>query len=283
MCMAFVLTSSAALAAPNAQSQKPARGGGSGKVSEPLGLDVSWPQCGKQLPNDFAFAVVGVNGGLATIPNECLGDQLVWAQQAKSTTSQAPVQLYVNTANPAEIIPDINSWPLNNYDPVGRIAPNPFGECDGTDSLACQWQYGYNRAVEDVHFWFEPAATAAGVNAVASDYVWWLDVETENTWRLGGTPADYAGNVAVLEGMATYLDFIGADVGLYSTGHQWGLITGGAISEQSNLKGLPNWRPGGANVKTAKQACSADPLTSGGNVVLTQFISKNLDYNYACP
>src|SRR5699024_2217769 len=27
------------------------------------GLDVSWPQCDAELPDEFAFAIVGVNGG----------------------------------------------------------------------------------------------------------------------------------------------------------------------------------------------------------------------------
>src|SRR3712207_9481620 len=44
-----------------------------------VGHDVSFPQCGDPLPDDPAFAVVGVNGGLATRPNPCLAEQLARA------------------------------------------------------------------------------------------------------------------------------------------------------------------------------------------------------------
>ena len=46
-----------------------------------VGYDVSHPQCGEDLPDAPAFAVVGVNGGLATRPNPCLAEQLAWAAQ----------------------------------------------------------------------------------------------------------------------------------------------------------------------------------------------------------
>src|ERR671920_2353469 len=36
-----------------------------------LGNDVSWPQCNKALPEDPAFAIVGVNNGLANTTNPC--------------------------------------------------------------------------------------------------------------------------------------------------------------------------------------------------------------------
>ena len=37
------------------------------------GIDVSWPQCGAELPAEFGFAIVGVNGGRVYAPNPCLG------------------------------------------------------------------------------------------------------------------------------------------------------------------------------------------------------------------
>jgi hypothetical protein len=247
----------------------------------PLGIDVSWPQCGKRLPSDHAFGIVGVNGGLATTTNKCLTDQLVWAQQAIGGTSQEKVQLYVNTANPGGL--NTESWPKSTIDPSGVTAPNPYVTCDGSDSLGCAWQYGWNRAVQDVNERFQPAVNQTTLPKTASSYIWWLDVETENTWKLDGSAFSTQSNVAVLEGMTAYFSSLGARVGLYATGVQWREIVGDAVTPESNLNGLPNWRPGGASLATARDACNATPLTTNGKVVLTQFVSKNLDYNYSCP
>ena len=269
--LATVLVSSSAFAAkPSAPS----------KTSTPLGIDVSWPQCDKVLPSDHAFGIVGVNHGLANNTNDCLSEQLVWSQRAPGTTTQEKTQMYVNTANPGGLNTD--SWPRNNVAYDGTESGNPHGTCDGSDSLACAWQYGWNRALEDDRMRFQPNAALVGIDPSASAYVWWLDVETENTWKTGGTDFDYQSNVAVLEGMTRYLSDVGARVGLYSTAAQWSQIVGNAVSGGSNLNNMPNWRPGGATQKTAKDACSAKPLTSGGAVILTQFVSRGLDYDYVC-
>lgn len=246
----------------------------------PLGIDVSWPQCGKTLPSNHAFGIVGVNGGLATTTNDCMGAQLVWAAKAIGGTKQPKVQLYVNTANPGGL--NTSSWPKNNVDSQTVLAPNPYGTCDNGDTLACAWQYGWNRAVEDVYDRFKPAVSQTSLNSDASKYIWWLDVETENTWKTNGTLFAAQSNTAVLEGMTAYFKSIGIQVGLYSTGYQWSQIVGSAVKSDSNLNGLVNWRPGGANLKTAKSACSATPLTTNGKVVLTQYIANSLDYNYSC-
>lgn len=249
-------------------------------TTTPLGIDVSWPQCTTKLPTTQAFGIVGVNGGLATTTNSCLKNQLIWASKSVGGTSQDKIQLYVNTANPGGL--NTESWPKNNIDPAGNTTPNPFGTCDNKDTEACAWQYGWNRAVEDVKDRFLPAATLAKIDSTASKYKWWLDVETENTWKLSGSSFDTKSNVAVLEGMTAYFTQIGARVGLYSTSSQWNQIVGSAVTNSSNLVGLDNWRPGGANLSTSKQACTASSLTSNGKIVLTQFVSKGLDYNYSC-
>jgi hypothetical protein len=246
-----------------------------------LGMDISWPQCGKRVPNTQVFGVVGVNGGLATTTNSCLKDQLVWAKQSTGKTIQDKVQLYVNTANPGGLNTD--SWPKSNVDPAGNMTTaNPYGTCDGSDSLACAWQYGWNRSLEDVRDRFQPAAAQAAVATSPASYIWWLDVETQNTWKPSGNTFNTQSNVADLEGMTAYFTSLGGRVGLYSTAAQWQQIVGSSVSASSNLNGLTNWRPGGANLSTAKDACKAAPLTANGKVVLTQYISKSLDYDYSC-
>jgi hypothetical protein len=260
------------LIAPSALAAKPA--GGTTATKAQLGIDISWPQCGKRVPTTQAFGIVGVNGGLANTTNPCLKDQLIWASKSLGGTVQEPLQLYVNTANPGGL--NTESWPK------ASTPENPHGACDGSDSIACAWQYGWNRAVEDVRDRFQPAAIQAGINPSPAAYIWWLDVETENTWKLSGSTFDTQSNVADLEGMTAYFKSVGGRVGIYSTGYQWGQIVGSSVSEGSNLNGLDNWRPGGASQSTAQQACSAVPLTTGGRVVMTQFVSKNLDYDLSC-
>ncbi len=63
---------------------------------EPPGYDISYPQCGKEYPDAFSFAIVGVNGGRVHSPNPCLGggdvpSQLEWGGR--------DAQLYANTGN----------------------------------------------------------------------------------------------------------------------------------------------------------------------------------------
>ena len=245
-----------------------------------LGNDISWPQCGRKLPSSQAFGIVGVNGGLANTDNPCLRDQLLWASKSSGALANQPkIQLYVNTANPGGL--NTPSWPSSNIDPLGNNAPNPYGVCDHSDSLACAWQYGWNRALEDVHFRFKPAAQAAGFSYSPSSYRWWLDVETENTWKTD--TFGQQSNVADLEGMVAYFNSVGASqIGFYSTGYQWGQVVGSAVTQSSNLNGLKSWLAGAKTQNGAKNNCSKPPLTTGGQVTLTQFVSGGYDYDYSC-
>ncbi|WP_461172912.1 hypothetical protein [Arthrobacter sp. Z1-9] len=53
-----------------------------------LGTDVSWPQCNNNLPTGQAFAIVGVNNGLANNTNPCLKEQLKWAATSSGLATQ---------------------------------------------------------------------------------------------------------------------------------------------------------------------------------------------------
>lgn len=129
---------------------------------------------------------------------------------------------------------------------------------------------------------FQPAATQAGIDNVASSYIWWLDVETSNTWKTAGNTFNNQSNATVLEGMAAYFKLVGGRVGLYSTSYQWSQIVGSSVVVSSNLNGLASWIPGSTSLNSAKQTCSVSPLTVGGAVMLTQYVSKSLDYDYSC-
>lgn len=248
---------------------------------ELVGYDVAWPQCGGALPTGQAFGIVGVNGGTAANTNPCLAEQLVWASKSVGGTAQPKVQLYVNTANPGEFIQDITTWPTDNIDKTGATTSNPHGLCTGGNDNACSWQYGWNRAQEADIERFTPAAITAGISSSAASYIWWLDVETMNTWQSGSSEA-LARNTVTLEAMTSYFNSKGATVGLYSTAYQWTTITGPSTGSGSNLNGLANWRPSGAKLSYALTNCSVAPLTTGGFISLTQYVQQNLDKNHSC-
>lgn len=239
----------------------------------PVGVDISHPQCDAELPDDRAFAVVGVNGGRATEPNPCLADQLEWAWASNGSVPEQPVvQLYLNTANPGQVSLLVTTWPSSGE--------TPYGECDGDNTAACSWRYGWERTRDSVTRFFLPAARDAGVDSLASSYRWWLDVETMNTWQSGSDDAR-ARNRAALEGMVAYLDLRGADVGLYSTGQQWAQIVG-TVPTDSPLAGLPSWLAGSVSVAQAVAACDLPPLVPRGQVSLTQYVPDDLDRNHSC-
>jgi hypothetical protein len=238
------------------------------RPSDPVGIDVSWPQCGKTLPKGLAFAIVGVNNGLANTTNPCLAAQLDWADSSikdPQVAQQPRVALYANTANPGLAG---SWWPSSNVYGGSTVA-NPYGECkERENSTACAYIYGYAKAYDD--------AVLRGVDD-PQDYFWGLDVETENSWQ-----PDKAANVADLEGMTAYFESIGADVGIYSTGHQWSQVAG-AVPPDSNLAGLPSWLAGARSLNGAKSNCSLPGLTPGSRVKVAQYISGGLDYNFSCP
>ncbi|MGO4235255.1 hypothetical protein [Pseudarthrobacter sp. YAF2] len=232
-----------------------------------LGNDISWPQCGGGLPAPPAFAIVGVNGGRPDTINPCLSAQLAWADRTSDATAGTPAAVYVNAAatGPVESL----WWPAGNTY-LGTDVGNPYGLCDGTASPACAYVHGYAMAFNDVVILKD-----AGDGAVRR--VWWLDVETGNSWLW-----DKAANAAELEGMAAYLESTGAEVGIYSTAYQFGEIAGG-ITPGSKLSGLRSWLAGAESTSTAQELCGAAPLAPGGTVALTQFTDGDLDYNYRCP
>jgi hypothetical protein len=252
---ATVLLAAVALAMPWA-----ARPAQAALPDRPLvGVDVSYPQCGGPLPAGQAFAIVGVNGGSAATTNPCLATLLEWAEQSTGGTVHDDVQLYVNTGNPA----GGDVWP--------RAGSNRYGDCDGSNSRACAYQYGWDRAHDD--------ATGRGVSN-PEQYMWWLDVEIANTWDY--TEGSRHRNAAVLEGMTEYFTSIGSrGVGLYSTRYQWELVVGDGVEAHSSLNGLSNWRPTGPTLEGAQANCGLEPLTPGGIIEMTQF-TTDFDYNWSC-
>ena len=253
--------SPSALAQPSGGQPSGSQPSGGGAL---LGNDVSWPQCNQALPEDPAFAIVGVNNGLANTTNPCLHQLLDWAEDSLGGTGQPVVALYVNTANPGTAG---TWWPTDN-EYGGETVANPYGECtEGKTDAPCAYMYGYAKAFDDAY-----------LRSITNpeDYLWWLDVETGNTWS-----GDRNANRAVLEGMTDFFQSIEARVGIYSAGSQWGQIVG-PVTAESSLYALPSWLAGARTVTGARDNCAAEPLTPGGKVVLTQFVSEGFDYDYSC-
>jgi hypothetical protein len=237
-----------------------------------LGADVSHPQCAAAgssavgpLPKGPGFAVVGVNAGVATTTNSCLAAELAWARGSAGGSAPPKVQLYVNTANPGAEAKRPSTWPTSG-------SSDKYKTCNGTDTAACAYLYGRARAAQDY--------ATAGISS-PGDYVWWLDVETVNTWdtSTGGT----ARNVAVLEGMADYLTAKKvAGVGLYATHQHWTEVVGSSVASGSSLYKLPSWLAGSASLSDARRACGTAALTKGGAVRMTQFIEDGFDRDHSC-
>jgi hypothetical protein len=213
------------------------------------GYDVSFAQCGARLPNG-AFGIVGVTNGLPWSANPCLGAQFQWADGLAG-----PASFYTNTANPG---PQSIYWNLGGP----KTCTNPSSYSDA----GCSYNYGWKAAEQA----FVTAASATSASD-AADHFWWLDVETMNSWN-----GSKAANAATVQGYYDYFVSRGVPgVGIYSTGYQWGVITGGY-----KLAKAPNWVAGVSSLSTAKKNCTAS--FTGGPVYLGQYYSKGFDANYAC-
>jgi hypothetical protein len=169
-----------------------------------LGYDISWPQCGGEVPAPpYSFGVIGVTDGHLFSTNPCLRDEWKWATSHGSFAS-----LYVNTNA-------FNAAELQSFLSAGAAG------CHGDVGCAL-YQWGRQGA--------QAALRAAGDLPAPG---WWLDVETGNEWL-----PDTAANAVVLRGMIDTLRQAGKQVGIYSTSLQWGRIAGGFNP------GLPTWVAG---------------------------------------
>jgi len=238
-------------------------------AASPLGYDVSYPQCSSSLPKAPSFGIVGVNGGRVYAANPCLASEYAWAQTS-TTTSYPKASFYANTGNPGPVLS--KAWP------AGQSLPRV---CDGTWSEGCSYDYGWNAAADS----FARARAVAGVDGARAAY-WWLDVETGNSWATASDLPNWAAlNTTDLQGAAAYFAGQGvAQLGFYSTGFQWGQITGlnASTSPAYFSTSYVNWVPGAASFSSAQARCSSAYSFTGARVQLTQYIANNFDVDYRC-
>jgi hypothetical protein len=211
------------------------------------GYDISWPQCDGPPPatSFYRFGVVGVTSGHAFRNNPCFAAQYGWATGG----GMAPEAVYLNLNE------DLGTTSTNGD-------TGPYGTCrEGERCHALN--YGYNAASSAYTY-------AAQVKTFAAT-LWWLDIETENSWA----EDDLTRNQAIVEGAVRFLkEEHGYAVGVYSTQSMWHEITG------EWQPGLPAWVGGG--VKENPQAKCGVGFT-GGPVWLVQYEDGDDDGDYACP
>ena len=239
------------VATPDTGEQRPGR---------PIGYDVSYPQCNDDLPEAFAFAVVGVNGGRVFAENRCLASLLSWA----GTESQ----FYANTGNPGPRLSRF--WPTSQLAPRVCYPRNP-------DTASCAYNYGWNAAADSyarvVAAYVELGWADADATRTPVANTWWLDVETANSWR-----ADPLLNVASLHGAVDFLESMEVEsVGFYSAPRMWFSITGGT----DDFIEYPSWVAGASTLSGALAVCQGDGFT-GGPVAMAQFIEDGFDANVIC-
>ena len=249
-----------ALAAPAVSSARSAGG------KAPAGYVISYPQCGAPFPNNALFGIVGVNAGIVYSPNPCLGtgggaSELAWAEQYEPTAI-----LYANTADPG---PDLSShWP------TGQTTPQ---YCDGSDSVACSYDYGWNAAADSyrdaVDAYVSLGKLLPGATQTPYPNEWWLDVETANSWE-----SNTQNNAASLQGEVAYLQAKGvAAVGFYATATDWQIVTGGTTVFSSS----PSWHPGSTSRQGAQSYCGTEGVT-GGPIKYSQYHAGGFDADIRC-
>lgn len=205
-----------------------------------VGHDVSWPNCRAEPPNDKTFGIVGVTGGLVFRPNPCLFEESHWFTE---------LSLYMNTGYAGK-------------ERAQKYANFPH-RCEKDDEACLAYNFGYN-------------AGMYALNYASSQYVhsniWWLDVETENSWS-----TNTAYNRASLNGMVDAIrqHTLLPTIGFYSYPGQWDTITGNWHN------GYPNWSATGDVVhQRAVDFCKGQAFT-GGPTWLTQYTTR-LDNDYVC-
>lgn len=203
------------------------------------GYDVSYPQCGASAPAG-AFGIVGVNGGRPFSNNSCLASEYSAAPQ--------PPSLYVNTGYSGAYRKNITSGCASQSNSVA-----------GSSSQRQAWAVGCSESESSLAY-----ATQSGAVSVA---MWWLDVETANSW----SSSNLALNQYTINGAAARLAQTGVPVGVYSNASMWTTITGTGSFAHPNIDA--DWQTAGGSCGTG---------FTGGPVWLVQSTVGGLDFDKAC-
>ncbi len=217
-----------------------------------VGNDISFPQCGHDYPDDPDFGIAGVTGGRAFTGNPCLRSQFRWARRAGS---HASVYFNINYARP-----EYQSF-------AAHALRGPAGSCEPSQNPCTAYNYGWNAAAD---------AVARAADAGAEPAMWWLDVETANSWA---DPPQLALNARVIEAALDMLRSRGMSAGIYSINEMWAQIAG-----RDYRPGVPVWyaetNPA-SGLSSAPHYCDPAYAFTGGAVWLVQW-TDSVDHDYAC-
>jgi hypothetical protein len=163
------------------------------------------------------------------------------------------------------------------YDMVAGVADDGSSDHDAA-----------NNTDHDVDIPGDVAYFEGATGKPASGFVWWLDVETGNSWQAGS--AGQQMNVADLQGMVAALRAADGGtgvsaVGVYSTSSQWQTITGTPGASYNgvadSLWGLADWLPGARSLSGAQSNCHVSSF-NGAVVSLAQWSSRPYDGDVSC-
>lgn len=203
-------------------------------------VDASWPNCAAKNSDVFATGIVGVTGGLDFHPNPCLSEEAGWFSH---------YAVYINTG-----------YPGRSRGQKYRLSPR---YCAPANDNCLAYNYGYNSALYAIRY--------AGLQNVHTN-IWWLDVETENSWT-----DNFLVNRQFIRGAEAAIkhNVWFPTVGIYSSPNQWNEIVGPWQNK------LPVWiATGAADKSTAAQACRPKAF-NGGKAWLSQYTIK-FDENLPC-
>jgi hypothetical protein len=204
MAAGFALVATAVAAAAQANPY--------GSTGTP-GYDASSYQCSNAgaTPTAYMFGIVRVTGGRPFSVDSC--SQQLWMQAEKTTYPS----LYENVAYSkayAHQVPSscTNATPVENY----------------TGQYLQAWQIGCAESV----FAFNNRPT--DVKAAA---VWWLDVETGNSWSTTNRGLNQAAIDGAVDSLLTLNASATVPVGVYSYANAWNQITTGSAFSPKNATG----------------------------------------------
>lgn len=186
------------------------------------GYDISYPQCGKAYPSG-GFGIIGIDHGRPFDvdnqygPNPCLP-----AEYSNAITTTHRADLYMNTGY------DPSYWTNHQVNACTAQMTSHYTDTDHQRA----WEIGCATAWFNANYVLDSTSTVVstaygrhGQNLPAPQ-MWWLDVETGNSW----SSSDLTLNAATLQGAVDELHALPATstaaVGAYSTSYQWGQIAG---------------------------------------------------------
>lgn len=161
-------------------------------ASGSAGYDAASGQCNAAPPANTTFAILNVTSGRPFRASSCLGSLI-------SEAGSRQLSLYFNTGYSGA---------------YGRdIASDCSSATGGLSGKALQ--QAYQIGCSEASF---AAAHAGGVVPA----MWWLDVETGNSWSSSSTSY----NAATIQGAIDKVHALGFDAGIYSTPGSWNTIVG---------------------------------------------------------